>query len=264
MLDYYLRALNWAVNASDLKFDDRIALRKKATALDPRRYRELALDFVNHGRKSDAAAAYQQWFDKEMDRVAVSNDMEWLVNYYYDHGQQGKAMAIAKECAEVYSSTGLNTMLNLLVRMGQFDRAEEYGRKIQERYNDSEPLIGFYSTMAGKGDPDFKAKLDASIQPVFPEGLKRVTLPSFEGLPKKGIRFSTTNSAMRANGLSSDQVIVALDGYQVENTAQYTRVRWFSKSPDMTFIVWDANAYREVKAHQPGRLFGVDILDYSH
>ncbi len=264
MLDYYLPALNWAAKASDLNFDDRITLQKKAAALDPQRYRALARDFLSRGRASEAAATYQQWFDKGTDRIAVSNEMEWLVNYYYDHGQKGKAMAIAKYCAGVYSWRGLTTMLNLLLRMGEFDQAEEYGRKIQERYHDSGPLIAFYRTMAAKGDAGFKAKFDASVREVFPAGLKSVTLSSFARPPQNGMRFYKTSATMAANGLSSDQVVVALDGYQTENVAQYEAVRSFSDSPGMAFIVWDGHAYREVKAHQPGRRFGVDIVNYTH
>ena len=56
MLDYYLPALNWAAKASDLNFDDRITLQKKAAALDPQRYRALARDFLSRGRASEAAA----------------------------------------------------------------------------------------------------------------------------------------------------------------------------------------------------------------
>jgi hypothetical protein len=78
------------------------------------------------------------------------------------------------------------------------------------------------------------------------------------------MQFSQTSDAMTQNGLSSDQVVVALDGYQVQSMAQYSMVRAMSDSPSMTFVVWDGHAYREIKANQPGRRFGVDMVDYPH
>ena len=262
LVDYYLPALNWVASARDLAFHDRTALRQKAATLDPDGYRQLAQDLLNAGYEKEAADAYQQWFDKGTDRVAVANGMEWLVNYYYDHGQEGKAVIIAKYGARVYSHSGLTTMLNLLVRLGQFGDAEEYGKKIQERYDDSGPLLAFYQVMVSKGNADFRPKLDAAITHIFPSGLKSVTLGSFAGAPKNGMQFSKTTAAMAAKGLSSDQIVVALDGYQVQNVKQYTTVRSFSQSPDMAFIVWNGQAYEEIKVRQPGRRFGVDMANY--
>ena len=48
----------------------------------------------------------------------------------------------------------------------------------------------------------------------------------------------------------------------VQNQAQYTFVRALSDSPTMDLIVWDGQAYREITANQPGRLFGVEMQDY--
>ena len=55
-------------------------------------------------------------------------------NYYYDHGKPDKAMALAKDAADVYSSGGLMTMEHLLERMGRNDEAQEYRKEIFERY----------------------------------------------------------------------------------------------------------------------------------
>jgi hypothetical protein len=189
--------------------------------------------------------------------------MEWLINYYYDHGQQGNAMKVAKHGAEVYSSAGLNAILNLLVRMEKVAEAEEYGKKIQERYNDSGPLITFYQMMAFKGDLGFKAKLAAAIKQVFPSGLQPVMPSSFEGPPMEGIQFAETNKTLALAGLSSKQVVVALDGYRVQNVEQYTTVRSFSKASKMVFIIWNGHVSQEVTAYQPGRRFGVNILSYA-
>jgi len=148
-------------------------------------------------------------------------------------------------------------------RMGRLDEAEEYEKKIQERYNDSSNLIAFYKRQLDQGNASYKSKYDDTIRTIFPQGLKQVTLADFSGPPTGGMRFQATNAAMKSNGVSSDQVIVALDGYKVENVAQYTMARGFSDSPNMQLIVWDGKTYQILSVNQPGRLFGVGMQDYS-
>jgi hypothetical protein len=262
LLDYYVRAINEAKNAANLSFDQRVQLAIKSASIDPNDYYDLAQLYLDNHQEDQAAAAYQQWYDHAVDRVEVSNGIGWLVDYYYVHGQQDKAMAIAKEGAEVYSSRGLQTMMELLEKMNRLDDAEEYGQKIRERYQEIGPLAAFYHRQAEAGNADFKAKFDTLAQGVFPDGLRKVTIDSFSGAPTQGMAFVETNDAMRQNGISSDQVVVALDGYGINNRAQYNFVRALSSSPDMDFIVWDGQAYREITVYQPERRFEVEMRDY--
>jgi tetratricopeptide (TPR) repeat protein len=263
MTAYYLPANNLAKRATGIDEDKHLALYKQAAEMNPNQYDDLAWVLLHSGHEKEAAEAYQNWFDKGTDRVLVSNGCDWLVDYYYDHDQKDKALAIAKDAAEVYSSRGLATMAHLMERMGRLDEAEEYGKKIQERYNDSSNLIAFYKRQLDKGNASYKSKYDDTIRTIFPQGLKQVTLADFSGPPTGGMRFQATNAAMRSNGVSSDQVIVALDGYKVESVAQYTMTRGFSDSPNMQLIVWDGKTYQTLRVNQPGRLFGVGMQDYS-
>ncbi len=263
MIDYYVPALDLARRAHGLTFDQQIELAKKSAAIDPDNYYGLAQLYLNQGQNDKAAEAYQQWYDKATDRVEVSNSIDWLVTYYYDHGQSDKAMAIATEAAQVYSYRGLQTMMDLQEKMGQLDTAEDYGKKILERYNDNSPLIAFYQRQVNKGNSSYQDKLHQHTATAFPDGLKKVTLDSFSGPPATGFSFAQTTEAMQRAGLSSEQVVVALDGYAVQNQAQYVSVRALSISPTMKFIVWDGQAYREITVNQPGRRFGVDMRDYS-
>jgi tetratricopeptide (TPR) repeat protein len=262
LLDYYTSVIDQAKDATDLTFDQRVTLAEKSAAIDPDNYYQLAHLYQENQKDDKAAEAYQKWFDGSSDRVSVSNSMEWLVNYYYDHGQTDKAMAIAKDTAEVYSEVGLETMMRLQERMGQLDQAEDYAQKINERYSDSGPLARLYKVNVDKGTAGYQAKFDQLAATVFPQGMKKVTLSNFSGPPTSGMQFGETSGAMQAAGLSSDQVIVALDGYAVGGTAQFTFVRALTDSPAMDFIVWDGQAYREIKANRPGRRFGVSTQDY--
>jgi tetratricopeptide (TPR) repeat protein len=263
LLDYYTSVIDQAKYATDLTFDQRVQLAEKSATIDPDNFFQLAALYKRNGKDDKAAEAYQKWFDGSPDRVSVSNSMDWLVNYYYAHGQTDKALAIAKDTAEVYSSAGLETMMNLQEKMGHLDQAEDYGQKINERYQESGPLAAFYQRHALKNEAGYQAKLDQLAAKIFPQGLKKVTLASFSGPPAAGTRFTETNEALVAAGLSSDQIIVALDGYAVGSEAQYMFVRGISSSPLMDFIVWDGQGYRQIQANQPGRHFGVDMQDYS-
>ncbi len=262
LLDYEVEVIDDAKNATDLTFDQRVQLAEQSAAINPDSYYDLAQLYVDNHKDDKAAAAYQEWFDKGTDRVGVANGMEWLVNYYYDHGQSDKAMAIASNVAEVYSYRGLETMMHLQEKMGHLDEAESYGQKINERYNDSSPLAQLYARQAAKGQAGYQAKFDAAAASAFPQGMKKVTLATFSAPPTVGTQFVETNDAMSAAGLSSDQVIVALDGYGVGSEAQYMFIRSLSDSPVLHFIVWDGKAYREITANRPGRRFGVDMHDY--
>jgi tetratricopeptide (TPR) repeat protein len=264
LLDYYVPAISLAGNAAGLTFDQKAQLAGKSAAINPDGYFDLAQLYLDNHQEDKAAAAYQHWYDNALDRVEVSNGVAWLVNYYYDHGQQDRALSIAKDAAEVYSSTGLTTMMNLQEKMGHLDEAEDYGQKILERYDDSGPLTLFYKRHADGGNANFQAKLDALTKTAFPQGLCKVALADFSAPPSVGMQFTQTSSSMQQNGLTADQVVVALDGYGVQNKAQYAFIRGLSDSAVMQFIVWDGRTYRAITANQPGRHFGIDMQDYHH
>ena len=212
MLDYYTPAIALAEQATGLTFDQKVGLMKKSASINPDNYFDLAHFDLDAHRDDDAAVAFQQWYDQAIDRVEVSNGMDWLVNYYFDHDQKDRAMSIAQEGAEVYSYGGLETMLKLLERMNRLDEAESYGQKIAERYNTQSALAAFYL----RHPAQYQAKFDALVKDTFPQGLRQVTLASLSGSPAAGLRFAATNDAMQRGGLSSNQIIVALDGYAVE------------------------------------------------
>jgi tetratricopeptide (TPR) repeat protein len=262
MLDYYTPAIDLARQALGLTFDQQVELAKKEAVINPASYEDLAELYQNAHQDDKAAEAYQQWFDKGTDRVSVSVNMEWLVNYYYDHGEKDHAEAIAQDGAEVYSFGGLQTMMHLLDREGRTAEAEEYGQKIKERYQDDTPLAGFYAQHAAKGEAAFQPKLDELAKGYFPDGLQPVTLASFGAAPTAGTQFVQDSPALSENGLHASQVVVALDGYAVANQKQYMFVRALKQTPEMHFIVWDDGHYREIVAHREGRRFGVNLSDY--
>ena len=67
---------------------------------------------------------------------------------------------------------------------------------------------------------------------------------------------------MRAAGLRSGDVVVAVHGVRIHNLEQYNYARNSSSNPDLDLIVWQTAAYHEVHASPPDGRFGVDLDDY--
>ncbi len=263
MEEYYMGVQRWLIAAPGLTFEEKVALRRKGAKLDPDSLFYLAGEYRQKGMEKESAETLQEWMDLATDRVAVSNQSDWLINYYYDHGEKDKAMALAKEAAEVYSLRGLASMMRLQEKMGNLAEAEVYGRRIKERYKDDKFLDSFYVRQLAKGEKRFQSKVDEISRTAFPDGMRKVTVVDLSGAPSKGVRLQGSSEAMTKAGLTSDLIIVALDGIEVKNGIQYQLVRGLSDSPEMKIIVWDGKAYREITANQPGRLFGTGLVDYA-
>jgi len=94
--------------------------------------------------------------------------------------------------------------------------------------------------------------------------LKKVELASFSTPPALGLIFTETNTVMDGNGLAAGQVVVALDGYGVQNRSQFGFVWGLSEPTKATrqLIVWDGHSYREVTAKLPGGILGARFEDY--
>ena len=58
-------------------------------------------------------------------------------------------------------------------------------------------------------------------------------------------------------------MIVAIDGIRVHTFAQYSYVRDSQTIGELDLIVWQGDAYREIKSSPPNRRFGVTFGDYK-
>ena len=259
---YYLPAI-WA--EADLVQDDPVQygpLMNQVGTLDPIYFLTLGKYYADHHLSAQAAQAYQAAIDHGADAVTVANDSSWLVNYYYDHGQQDHAMAIAQEAAKVYSSRGLETMAKLLERMGRDQEAESYFEKINERYNDPKPLHLFYAREAISHPNEYAEKIKTAQKEIFPQGIPEVTLAQMTGKPGQGVLVHGENEISRQCGLKPDAIVVGLDGKRVRNLAQYTYMRVISTSPIMDLLVYQDGHYQPIHATVPGRRFGLLLTSW--
>lgn len=262
LLDSNLWAIRTVANALN-DSPDGDALFEKLCQLDTDSYIRLGDRLVARNLSEQAAAAYQKAVDQANDHVMVANNCEWLVNYYYDKGEKDKALKVAEFAAEVYSFSGLETMMNLQEKMGNLAAAESYGYKILDRYENSSPLSGFFGRHPeAPGYAEFLKKLAEQVAKIFPGGvMTKVTLDSFKTPPTDGIMLGPS-ARLRSFGIEADTVIVAVDGIQVRNEAQYIHVRGLSPSPKMDVIVWKRDHYEAITLEQKGRRFNVNIIDY--
>lgn len=254
-------ALAWVIKDSydnPAKYE-RLLLGK--TEWDPNAYIELSGYFQHRGDIAKAEKYLLLAHDK-VDAVYFANNCGFLVKEYAKHGRFEEAEAMAKEAADAYSAGGLATYAWLKEYRQQWPEAVKTYRAIDSRYEGSTTFVDYIvrRKAAGQG---WESEYQSTFDGYFPHGLEKVSLASFgKAPPSRGVRFSKSNADLRKNGLSANDIVVSIDGFRVETRDQYFPLRGLSDSADMNFVIWDGQAYSEIKAHQPGRRFYVDVLTY--
>jgi tetratricopeptide (TPR) repeat protein len=209
----------------------------------------LAAYLKDHGDPHGAAREYQRWVDGARDRVKVSNNLEWLVGYYYDHGQKEKALALARGAAEVYSAGGLRTMAMLLERMGQLAEAEEYLRQISERYDHEGDLVEFL--VRHRDDATCKRcrrSLEEVIARAFPEGPQPVHLNEFGAARPEGVTIGApTGHGSGGVSLLVGDVIVGIDAVRVNGLRQMRIQNRLSTEPEVKIVYWRRGVATEAR-----------------
>jgi hypothetical protein len=215
------------------------------------------------GFPDEAAVQYQKGFDGARDRVRAANESRWLVDYYFDHGNTKKAESVARAAAEVYSAGGLFVMARLMERMKRLREAEEYYRRIQERYNDGEALVGFYYRRARVDkDASYETRLRTALALALPSGLEPFDRASLPPAPQDGAVFKGANDNTKRYGIQWGNVVVAVDGFRVHDYPAYDLVRALSQSPKMKLVVWRGKSYDEIEVELWDRRFRVDMDSY--
>ena len=238
-----------------------IEIYRRLCGIEPENYFALGKYLANLGREDEAADAYQQGWDRSADRVRASIHSKWLVDYYYRKKEKEKALTIAKRASESYSYLGLFTMADLLEKMEDLEGAEKYYVRIRERYDDPGVLVAFYRRHGKQAG--YNHRREGLMKELFPNAMNKVSIEDFKGQPSSGVRFRNRNQTMRQHGLKAGDVIVAMDGYRVENYGQYRAIIKMKDDPDFSVIVWRTSRYFEVKANLPDRLFNWQVETYS-
>lgn len=240
-------------------------LMEQAAVMLPRLHYPIAHRRVARGERQEAAEHYEKAMRQWPDSVQMANEALWLVHYYADESDFGRARELASVASEVYAENGLFADATLAERVGEFDRAEELYEAILKRYRNPLPLRAFYYRHRARGGdiPRRAAGLYDHVREHFPDGLQEVTPEALGGNPPaRGVRVVGENWFTRNVGLAPDAIIVALDGIRTESVDQYAFVRELRWTPEMEFIVWQDGRYETLQATLPDRRFEVPVEDY--
>ena len=263
VLPYATYAMATVAETAQNQPDRYEALMAKAAEPDPARYYTLG-DYFRERKMEDKAAKY---FEKGStlcpDSVSASYRASWLVRYYLKKGETQKARSVADAAGEVYSAVGLRAKAEFLEATGKHAEALDWYSKIDERYDDPGPVIGFCMRCGAKtGDRRFEPELQKRSSIVFPKGVEKASLKDFQSPPSDGVFIAEENDLVRKAGLKRGDVIVAIYGVRVHSFKQYTCAREFNLDPELDLIVWQGDGYHEVKASPLNHRFGVDFTDY--
>jgi len=99
-------------------------------------------------------------------------------------------------------------------------------------------------------------------QIIFPSGLKKVTILSFTAKPASGCHLVSGGVQSQLAGLQIGDIIVALDGIQVENEEQYLFADATGSESRMTWIIWRDRSYHEISAWVPERKMDARLRTY--
>ncbi len=250
--DYDLAVMKRSAELMESRGSAYLERLEKICALDPDSYFALGSTLAELGRSAEAAVAYQKAVDNARDRVGASNGVDWLVDYYYEHGQGQRALEIAQGAAETYSGGGLITLARLYERMGRFEDAREYYSRAQTRYPKVQTLDRFYIRCLHRhGGKRFKQEGEEAVRKLFKNGLVRTTRAELDaahgsgGPPASFVGHYVTTSE---GSLHVGDRVVALDGYRIDDSEQFYAVRSLSDSPVASLVVLRKGAFQEVES----------------
>jgi hypothetical protein len=232
--------------------------------LDPDRLGGFGYYLVEQGEFDEAARVYEEYRTRARDKIGVSNSMRWLVHRLFDQGEKARALEIAQGAAAVYSGRGLTTLAGLYERMGRWPDAEEYYRKLAERYEGNEPtLLAFYLRRQRDGkEGGVSAPREALLARIFPAGLEKVTT---EGTapPAGGVEIVTSSDDATRAGVAKGDIVVALDGFRVLNHDQYFTIRQLRREPEMVLTLWRKDRYVTATSRHFDRWLSVEVKSYK-
>jgi hypothetical protein len=96
----------------------------------------------------------------------------------------------------------------------------------------------------------------------FPEGPEMVSLSSFLWPPTSGVVLQSDSDQFEWVSLHKGDVIVAFDGYRINNEVQFQCQRTRSTKARMDLIFWRTDHYMQITITAPGRNFPMGIAAF--
>jgi tetratricopeptide (TPR) repeat protein len=258
--DYDLRVLHLALQhvPGDA---ERLALLRRSCEVSAAECIALGAEHARRGRDEEAAASYERGFaDPSVDEVTMSNAAGWLVSHYFRTRKLEAALQLGERSARTGSFQGLVALASLYERLERWDDAAELHRQAAERYDNPTQLLGFYYRAVNTHKQlEFETAWRHQLAEVFPKGL--TPAPKGDARPATGVIVTRDNDFVRKAGLQAGDVIVGVEGWQVEDLRQYYAVNAFFESDVMRLSAWRGKL-SPVTLRAPNRLMGVDLRTY--
>lgn len=256
MREYSTQPLRQLLKNTNITPEERIDTLRTLAPLDPEEGLQLGYLLAMAGKPEDAIKAYEAAYEDATDRVATSNNTQWMIYHYKSTGQDAKAREIADHNEEVYSQRGLVSALTLAVAEKDVARAKKLARAIEERYGD--PMyIPVAAWQEGKNE-----KL---VRQIFPEGIKQVTLADFNADGTyKGTRIAENSVTVRTAGLRAGDVVLAVDGQRVESFRQYFMLMATGIEPRVRLLYRRGKTFAEQECVLPNRRLDSSMPDYGN
>jgi tetratricopeptide (TPR) repeat protein len=251
LLDYDDRAMSQVISFAENSGGDAGKYHERVCEMNADKCIGAGDYFAARGDNIRAIKAFERGLEKARDPLPVANEADWPVDYYLDSGRQADALRFAKYAADVYSGNGLKTMGRYMERLGKYNDAASWYRKIKERYDNDSVIKAFYIRYHQRiGDERFAEESVAAFRKIFPNGLEKVTFSDFNNPPNYDDGFKVTARIMfqrnKKIGLHPGDVVVAIDGYHVHNADQWETIRSFRDDPTISLIIWRGNRYQQL------------------
>jgi hypothetical protein len=218
-----------------------LAAMKSVVRMNPERLEDVVEYYLQQDRLDEARHTYEGWFAASAQEAAFTQVAAWMVRDYFVRGERAKANALADRAAESYSFVGLLSRAHLYDWMGNAPRAEEYYRRVDERYDSVGDLLGFLLRQQRHG-----IEVDSLKWKIFPAGVVSVALPTLREPPVYGVEVAAVEKIGERAGVRAHDIIIAVDGIRVNNLAQYYSAKAMSLDPNMRMTVWRDLKYTEM------------------
>ena len=138
--------------------------------------------------------------------------------------------------------------------------AEQAYRQAADHYDNATQLLGFYyRAVEVRKQTKYRDAWDTARERVFPNGLVRLT-PS-DARPAHGVIVTKDNPDVRAKGLQTGDIIIGLEGWQVDTLEEYRAVNAFYESDAMKLTVSRGKPF-DFATTAPHRLMGIEFRTY--
>lgn len=256
MREYSTQPLRQLLKNPEITPEERVETLRTLASLDPEEGFQLGYLLAMAGKPEEAIQAYEIAFRDATDRVATSNNTQWMIYHYKSKGLDTKAREIADHNEKVYSQRGLVSALALAVAEKDAARAKKLARAIEERYGDS-----MYVPVALWQD----GKNEKLLRQIFPDGIKQVTLADFKKEETyKGTRIAENSVTVRTAGLRAGDVVLAVDGQRVESFQQYFMLMATGMEPRVRILYRRGKTFAEMECILPNRRLDSSMPDYGN